>query len=113
MNYEVSDIPCEYLKHHARVNGISAVVKKSLTILKDFFHDGYCTVHVRFEPWRDASFEESTTQLNYTARLTIGLKKKMPNLQNATTALKGYGIAVTKIIAFKTALKARELLQKI
>ena len=38
------------------VNGTTAVVKKSLPISKRFFHDGCCTDHARFEPWRDASY---------------------------------------------------------
>ena len=68
----ISTKTCKHMKHHstktnkhmkhqaavqsARERYISRRVKKSLTISSGFFHDGCCTVHARFEPWRDASY---------------------------------------------------------
>ena len=48
-------------KHHATVQikrerYNSRREKNPEEILKDFFHDGSCTVHARFGPWRDASY---------------------------------------------------------
>ena len=71
----LSDTSQEHLKHASRhasngttavvkkslrnserflVNGITAVMKKSLRNSKGFLQVGWCIVHARFEPWRDA-----------------------------------------------------------
>jgi len=40
----------------ARVTGTAAVVKKNC---HGIFHEGWCTVHAQFKPWRDASYVDT------------------------------------------------------